>query len=193
MKVALYCRISTNKQEIENQLIQLRDFCKKSNYQIYHEYADIISGKETSRPAFSQLFKDAHKKLFDIVLFWDLSRFSRAGTLHTLQKLQELRRLGIDWISYQEPLIQSLGEFGDIVIAIMSTLAKIEREKISSRTKAGLKRALSEGKKLGRPKISVYQKNRVIQLYNELHSINKVAQKVHISYGKCWSIIKKGV
>jgi len=137
-KAAIYVRVSTNKQEVENQLIQLRKYCKKSDYEVYKEYVDIISGKETSRPTYDRMFKEAHKKLFDLVLFWDLSRFSRAGTLYTLQKLKELENLGIDWESYQEPYFKSVGQFKDVVLSIISTVAKIEREKISERTKAGL-------------------------------------------------------
>ena len=95
MKVVIYVRVSTNKQEVENQLLQLREYSKKSNYEVFKEYIDIISGKEDSRPSYDLMFKDAHKKLFDLVLFWDLSRFSRSGTLFTLQKLKELEKLGI--------------------------------------------------------------------------------------------------
>ncbi len=152
MKAAIYSRVSTNSQDLDNQLIFLRDFVQKNSWEIYKEYTDIISGKEASRPAFDQLFLDAHKKLFDAVIFWDLSRFSRSGTLFTLQKLQELKALGIEWISYQEHYIRSIGPFADVVISLLATLAKIEREKISQRTKAGLERVKAQGNKLGRPK-----------------------------------------
>tara|TARA_Y100000296_G_scaffold57741_1_gene66421 strand:+ start:242 stop:760 length:519 start_codon:yes stop_codon:yes gene_type:complete len=138
MKVVIYVRVSTNKQEVNNQLIQLKDYCFKNNYEIFNEYIDIISGKETSRPSYDRMFQDAHKRLFDLVLFWDISRFSRAGTLFTLQKLKELENLGIDWESYQEPYFKSVGQFKDVVLSIISTVAKIEREKISERTKAGM-------------------------------------------------------
>lgn len=139
MKAAIYVRVSTSKQEVKNQLIQLREYCEKSNYEIFKEYVDVISGKETSRPQWDLMFNDAHKKLFDLVLFWDLSRFSRAGTLFTLQKLKELENLNINWESYQEPYFKSIGQFKDVVLSVISTVAKIEREKISERTKAGLK------------------------------------------------------
>ena len=138
MKVVLYIRVSTNKQELTNQENQLREYCKKKEYKVIHVYSEIISGKEKSRPAFDEMFHDARKRLFDMVLFWDLSRFSRAGTLYTLQRLKELENLGIDWESYQEPYFKSIGAFRDVVLSIMSTLAKMEREKISQRTKAGL-------------------------------------------------------
>lgn len=160
MKTAIYVRVSTDKQEVENQLLQLRDYAKKNDYDIVKEYSEVVSGAKTSRPQFDLMFKDAHKKSFDLVLFWDISRFSRSGTLFTLQKLQELDNLSIKWHSFQEAYFSSLGQFKDVVIGIMSTLAKIEREKISERTKAGLERARLNGRFAGRPKKdpSIYRK-----------------------------------
>jgi len=146
-QVAIYCRVSTDTQELENQLKALRAFSERSGYSVYQEYSDIISGKELSRPAYDAMFKDAHKKLFDLVLFWDLSRFSRAGTLHTLQKLHELELLGIGYQSYQEQYLSSVGEFKEVVISIFATVAKIERQKISERTKAGLVGKVNVGKR----------------------------------------------
>jgi len=149
-KVALYVRVSPDKQEALNQIIQLKEYCTKSDYEIFNEYVDVISGKETSRPEYDRMFKHAHMKYFDVVLFWDLSRFSRAGTLFTLQKLKELENLGIEWESYQEFYFKSAGQFRDVVLSIISTIAKIEREKISERTKAGLARARQHGAQIGK-------------------------------------------
>lgn len=140
MKVAMYVRVSTHTQEGKNQELILTEFCKKRDYQVHRIYSDVMSGKENSRPGFDRLFEDARKRMFDLVLFWSLDRFSRSGTLFTLQKLKELENLGIDWESHQEPYFSSVGEFKDVVLSIMATLAKMEREKISERTKAGLQR-----------------------------------------------------
>lgn len=150
--VAIYVRVSTDKQEAENQLLQLRAYCQKSDYEIHAEYIDVISGKESSRPAYDRMFADSHKKMFNLVLFWDLSRFSRAGTLFTLQKLKELENIGIEWESYQEPYFKSAGQFKDVVLSVIATVAQMEREKISERTKAGMERVKRSGVKLGRPK-----------------------------------------
>lgn len=147
MKVVLYVRVSTDKQEVNNQLVALREYCEKCNYFVSKEYIDVTSGKNKSRPGFDQMFADAHQRKFDLVLFWDLSRFSRAGTLYTLQKLKELENLGVDWESYQEQYFKSVGDFRDVVLSIMSTLAKMEREKISERTKAGLRGKKNVGKR----------------------------------------------
>jgi DNA invertase Pin-like site-specific DNA recombinase len=138
IKAVFYVRVSTGKQELDNQINQLKEYSIKKGYEIVHIYSDIISGKENSRPAFDKMFIDARKRIFELVLFWDLSRFSRSGTLFTLQKLRELENLGVSWESFQEPYFSSIGDFKDVVLSIMSTLAKIERQKISERTKAGL-------------------------------------------------------
>lgn len=137
-RVVLYVRVSTDKQEANNQIIQLREYASRSNYVVVQEYIDIISGKEESRPMFDVMFRHAHQRQFDICLFWDVSRFSRSGTLYTLQKLKELENLGIAWESYQEQYFRSAGVFKDVVLSILATIAKMEREKISERTKAGL-------------------------------------------------------
>jgi len=161
MKVAIYTRVSTTKQEHQNQLSQLEEFCVQQGWDVYRRFTDTISGKENSRPEFDEMFLNAHQKKFDLVLFWDLSRFSRSGTLFTLQKLTELKNLNVGWHSYTEPFFSSIGDFSDVVISIMATLAKIERQKISERTLAGLAIAKQKGKKLGRPHGSADKKRRV--------------------------------
>ncbi len=200
MKAVVYVRVSTNKQESENQLIALREYCKKTGYQIIKEYVDIISGKEDKRPNWDKLFLDAHQRKFDIVLFWDLSRFSRSGTLFTLQKLRELENLGIGYISYQEPYLNTVGQFKEVVISILATVAKIEREQISERTKAGLRRAKKNGIILGRSSIPqdviikvedfLKQGRFYAEINKEVRYKTKSGKLRHVSVGKI-SEIKK--
>lgn len=152
LKAAIYVRVSTDKQDANNQLNQLRPFCDRVGYTVVQEYVDVISGSRDSRPAYNQLFKDAHKRKWDVVVFWSLDRFSRSGTLFTLQKLKELEGLRIEWESYQEQYFRTTGPFKDVLISMLATIAKMERDRISERTKAGLARARAEGKVLGRPK-----------------------------------------
>ena len=149
---AVYVRVSTGKQDAENQLLQLRPYCGKAGYIIGQEYMDIVSGSEDNRPAFNQLFKDAHLRKFDVLVFWALDRFSRSGMAFTVQKLTELKNTGVDWDSYTEPYIKTIGPFGDVVLVLMATLARVERERLSERTKAGLARKRLTGWVPGRKK-----------------------------------------
>jgi DNA invertase Pin-like site-specific DNA recombinase len=153
-RVAIYARVSTrDRQEAENQLRELRAYCRKQNWTVVGEYVDRESGGKASRPQFRQLFEDAHRRKFDLVLFWALDRFSREGVLRTLTYLNELEAAGVQFKSYAERYIDSSGLFKEAILAILATLAKQERIRLSERVKAGLDRARSEGKRLGRPRL----------------------------------------
>jgi DNA invertase Pin-like site-specific DNA recombinase len=194
-KVAIYVRVSTDKQEVENQERQLLPFCKRSGWEVHKIYRDVMSGKEESRPGFVRMFKDAHKKLFDIVLFWDMSRFSRAGMEFTIQKLSELRNLGILWHSYQEQFLSTADPFTrDIILAVFTSVAKMEREKISQRTMAGLARAKARGTKLGRR--SVITDGQIQRVWEELEhegTISRAAKVAPFSKGTVYFIIKHSI
>jgi len=191
-KCAIYVRVSTEDQELENQIEQLREYADKSDWQVYKIYKDVISGKENSRPGFDRLFDDAHKKLFDVVLFWDITRFSRSGTLFTLQKLNELEKIGISWHSYQDRYFSTLGPWKDVVISIMATLGKVERERISERTKAGLARARREGKRIGRPSVDEEKVEQVKHfLREEIFSYREISGRVGVSPAKISEIKKE--
>jgi DNA invertase Pin-like site-specific DNA recombinase len=154
MKIALYGRISTRDkgQEVENQLAQLRDFAAKQSWEIVHEYVDRESGAKSDRVEFQQMFRDAAQRRFDLLLFWSLDRFSREGVLETLTCLNRLTAAGVGYRSFTEQYFDSCGIFKDAVISILATIAKQERIRISERVKAGLDRARSRGKVLGRPR-----------------------------------------
>src|SRR4051812_16336836 len=111
LRVALYARVSKDdgKMEVENQLHELREFSVRSGWTVSHEYVDRMTGTRSDRPQFSKLFEDASKRKFDLVLFWALDRFSREGTLATLQHLEKLSAWGLNWRSYQEAYLDSCG------------------------------------------------------------------------------------
>jgi len=98
------------------------------------------------------MFDDASRKQFDMVLFWSLDRFSREGVLETLQHLQMLSGNGIEWFSYREEYLRSVGGFRHAVLAILAAIANQERVRLSERVQAGLSRARAQGKVLGRPR-----------------------------------------
>ena len=154
--IAIMARVSTAKQETENQLLELRRFASKQGWTIYAEYVDVVtaSGKK-ERPEFDRMMLAASQKKFDLVLFWALDRLSREGTLETLKHLERLTSFGVDWRSYTEQYIDSCGMFRDVVISLLATMARQERLQIGERTRAGLERARRAGKILGRPRLEL--------------------------------------
>jgi DNA invertase Pin-like site-specific DNA recombinase len=118
MRCAVYSRVSTGKQETENQLLQLREFAKVMGWPIVAEYLDQVSGKSSDRTEFKRMFSDASQRKFDILLFWSLDRLSREGALETLNHLNRLSSYGINWPSLTEQYLDSTGLFREAVIAI---------------------------------------------------------------------------
>jgi DNA invertase Pin-like site-specific DNA recombinase len=154
MRCALYGRVSTKDkgQDTENQLTQLRQYAASMGWQIVSEYVDHETGGKADREQFQQMFKAASQRKFDLLLFWSLDRLSREGVLPTLQYLNRLTSYAVGWRSFTEQYLDSTGIFKDAVIGILAAIAKQEKIRISERTKAGLERARSKGKTLGRPK-----------------------------------------
>jgi DNA invertase Pin-like site-specific DNA recombinase len=155
MRCGIYSRVSTTKQETENQLTQLREFARVMGWPVVSEYVDQISGKHSDRPEFQRMFQDASQRKFDILLFWSLDRLSREGALETLQHLNRLTGYGIQWRSFTEQYLDSTGLFREAVISILAVIAKQECIRLSERTRAGLEQARRKGKILGRPRAKV--------------------------------------
>lgn len=153
MRVALYARVSTKDkgQDTENQLRQLRQFAAHQGWELVGEYVDKASGKRADRPKFLAMMDAASKRQFDILLFWALDRLTREGALATLRYLEQLSAWGVKYRSYSEAYLDTLGPFGDAIVALLGAIAMQERQRLSERVLAGLQRAKAQGRVGGRP------------------------------------------
>src|SRR5258707_10881620 len=168
MRIALYARISTDTkgQDPENQLRQLREWCASAGHEIFYEYIDKESGRKGTdqRKQFALLFEDAHKRKFDCVLFWALDRFTREGMVPTIMHLQRLASYGVGFHSYTETHLATVNELlRNILLALLASLAKVEAQKISERTRAGMARAKAQGKRIGRPSIAAKLRRQIAE------------------------------
>ena len=186
IRAALYMRVSTKDkgQETANQANQLREFCKTQGWIIVCEYEDYDSGSKADRAQFQAMMADAAQRRFDVVVFWALDRSAREGALETLQHLNRLSSYGVGFRSFTEPYLDSCGIFKDAVIAILGTIAKQERIRISERVRAGLDRAKSQGSKSGRPigrPRAVFSRDRARELRAQGWSWRKIARTLGVS------------
>lgn len=176
-KVALYCRVSTDKQSYESQLEELKKFCISRNLEIYKEYCEIASGAKTQRPKLIELMEDARKGKFDIVLSFRFDRIARSSK-QLIDLLTEFEHLGIDFISYNEN-IDTSSPMGKAMFTIIGAMAELERNIIRERVRAGVNTARNKGKKLGRPITRDDQK--IIELRNQGYSIRRIAAALNTS------------
>jgi DNA invertase Pin-like site-specific DNA recombinase len=191
--VALYARVSTKdgRQDTENQLLQLRSYCQKQDWNIVAEYVDHESGGTSKRVRFQQMFNDAHRRKFDLVLFWSLDRLSREGTTETLNHLLRFTRCGVNWKSYTEEYLDSCGFFRDAVIGILAAIAQQERVRRSERAKAAVDRLRRQGKAdhLGRPRV-VVDRVKARELRQQGLSLREIAAQLKVSHSTVHRIIK---
>ncbi|MFC1869865.1 recombinase family protein [Chloroflexota bacterium] len=154
MKVALYLRVSTADQHTGNQLPALEEYCRSRGYELAEVYKENESAWKAGHQAeLSRLLDDCrngHRK-FSIVLVWSLDRLTRGGSAAILTLVDTFKLYGIKVISYQESWTEAPGMAGEILFAIAGWVSRMESERRSERTLAGLHRARAEGKRLGRP------------------------------------------
>jgi DNA invertase Pin-like site-specific DNA recombinase len=153
LRIAIYARVSTDDrgQDPRNQLHALRRFARAQGWIVVKEYVDYATGKNGDRSQFDAMWAAVEGHAFDCLLFWSLDRLTREGSLPTLLYLERLAANGIKYKSYTEQYIDSLGPFGDAIVAVLAAVAKQERLRMSERTKAGLARVRAKGVRLGRP------------------------------------------
>lgn len=140
MKIAAYCRVSTEKEaqidSLEKQIEFFNEFTKKNGYELYKLYADEgISGKQIKhRKQFQQMMLDAKAKKFDKVVVKDVSRFAR-NTVDLLQSVRELKsyNVQVDFLNNGE-VMEGGSEF---ILTILGAMAQQESANMSKRVKFG--------------------------------------------------------
>jgi DNA invertase Pin-like site-specific DNA recombinase len=145
-RAAIYCRVSTNDQSVETQLLDLREFAKQRGFEVVNEYTDVISGTKAKRPGLDRLMADARRRRFDIVIVVAFDRMARS-VKHFLEVLDELNRLGVEFISLREN-IDTCGALGRALLTIIAAIAELERSIIVERVRAGMRRAKLEGRRM---------------------------------------------
>jgi len=150
LNIGLYARVSKNEQNLDTQLMALRDYCQKNNYKTVKEYLDDgISGATENRPSFNALLSDIRARKMNCVLVYKLDRIGRS-LQHLLNLFEEFKNRGVEFISLTQNINTNTPE-GKMFLRMLMVLAEYERELIVSRINSGLNRARVEGKTLGRP------------------------------------------
>ena len=149
MKLAAYCRVSTDKEDQLNSLEAQKQFfteyTQRTGDVLVRLYADEgISGtKIKNRKEFLRMMKDAEQGLFDMVVVKDISRFAR-NTVDLLQNIRKLKSLGIE-TQFLTANMTSMGN-SEFVLTIFGALAQEESANTSKRVKFGKKLNAEKGR-----------------------------------------------
>jgi DNA invertase Pin-like site-specific DNA recombinase len=183
-RVAIYARVSTDKQSTENQLRQLRTIADQNGWVIVAEYVDEgISGAKgrDKRPQLNKMMADAVRRKFDLVMSWSVDRLGRS-LQHLVEFLGELHFVGCDLFLHQQA-IDTTTPAGKAMFGMCGIFAEFERSIIQQRVIAGLERAKEKGVRLGRPSLSQQTKDEIVAMRSSGMSMAKIAKELGVSAG----------
>jgi DNA invertase Pin-like site-specific DNA recombinase len=190
-KIAIYVRVSTNKQDSTNQLIELRDLAKRMNYEIVQEYMDNgISGTKgrEDRPGLDLLLTHASQRKFEQVMIFDITRLGRS-LQNCIETLNYLNSMKID-ILIQKQGIDTSSSVGKLTFSLMASLGEYEKNLMRERIILGINRAKSQGKKLGRPSnMNDGMKNAIKILREKGMGIVSISKQLNCGVGTVYKCI----
>jgi DNA invertase Pin-like site-specific DNA recombinase len=161
-RVAFYLRVSTGGQTVENQRRELATAAEQRSWTVVEIYSDNgVSGAKgrDKRPAFDRLCRDAIAGRFDVIAAWSVDRLGRS-VLHLAQFVEDMRASGVGLFLLKQGL-DSETPTGRAMLGMCSVFAELEREIIRERIPAGLDRARSKGKRLGRKTVDPKVEQRI--------------------------------
>ena len=183
-RAAIYVRVSTDRQTVENQVRELRQIAERRGWEVTQQYSDTgISGAKgrDNRPGLDQMLKDASKRRFDVVMAWAIDRLGRS-LIDLLGTIQTLEACGVDLYLDQQS-IDTTTPAGRLMFQVTGAFAEFERGIIRQRIHTGLRRAVEAGKTLGRPRISPALEKRIKAQLRTGKGILKVAREVGVGTG----------
>ena len=181
-RAVLYVRVSTDRQTVENQIARLTEIAKARGWPIVETYSDAgVSGAKgrRDRPGLDEMLKQAQRHRFDVVMAWAIDRIGRS-LIHLLGTIQHLEACGVD-LYLDQQAIDTTTPAGKLMFQVTGAFAEFERSLMRQRIHAGLKRAVANGKTLGRPLNDPKALDKARQGLRRGQGINKVAREVGLS------------
>jgi DNA invertase Pin-like site-specific DNA recombinase len=191
-RVAIYLRVSTCKQDSDNQRRELEAVAKRSGWQVVKVYEEAgISGAKgrDKRPGLDAMMKAVNAKEFDMVASWSVDRLGRSLT-DLLSILQGLHDKGVGLFLHQQGLDTSTTA-GKAMFQMLGVFAEFERGIIRERVNAGLARARANGVKLGRRRVKPSIEAQVVALRDKGYGILKIGKKLGIGTSVVQRVFKE--
>ena len=191
-RVAIYLRVSTSKQDTENQLRELNAVADRSGWEIWNVYEDAGTSGAKGRdqpPGLNAMMKAVNAKEFDMVASWSVDRLGRSLT-DLLSILQGLHEKGVGLFLHQQGLDTSTTA-GKAMFQMLGVFAEFERGIIRERVNSGLARARANGTKLGRRRVKPAVEQRILELRAKGDGILKIGRTLGIGTSVVQRVFKQ--
>ena len=183
-RAAIYVRVSTDKQTVGNQVAVLRHIAERRGWEVVEQYSNAgISGARgrDGRPGLDAMLKNASRRKFDVIMAWAIDRLGRS-LIDLLGTIQALEACGVD-LYLDQQAIDTTTPAGKLMFQVTGAFAEFERSMIRQRVHAGLKRAVAQGKQLGRPRIDAAIEKRIQTQLRAGKGILRVARECGVGSG----------
>jgi DNA invertase Pin-like site-specific DNA recombinase len=180
-RAALYIRVSTDGQTVENQRQELQAVADRLGWTVVATFSDQgISGAKgrDQRPGFDQMLKGVARKEFDIIATWSVDRLGRS-LQHLVTFLAEINARCVDLYLHTQGLDTSTPA-GRALFGMLSVFSEFERAILVDRVKAGVNRAKAQGKHCGRPPLPSAKAEAIRKLLGTGMSLAQIAKKVGV-------------
>lgn len=191
MRVAIYLRVSTDRQTTDSQAVELREYCARRGWSSAREFSDTTSGAKRSRAGLDGLMKEVRRGRVDVIVAYKLDRLGRS-LAHLAQLIGEMAAhrsalvipaQGID-TSASNPASQ-------LQLNILMAVAEFEREIIRERVNSGLRAARARGAILGRPSTLQAHLPQVRELLQSGANISEVARELELPYSSAHKLVSQ--
>ena len=170
MRIGIYARVSTDKQEVENQIGKLKEYAKLREWKLFRIYKDeAYSGKKASRPKLDEMKQHIKEGKINGVLVWKLDRIGRSLS-DLIVLLDYFKTHNAQFISYSNSIDTSTAE-GRLMFHIIGAFAEFEADLISERTKLAYDTKKNRAENIGQ-KVK-WGRNKKILSKEEIDYVNK--------------------
>jgi len=189
MRVVKYQRVSTSKQDYENQTNSLDKQIELLGWDCVGEYKEVVSGVKDSRPQLQKMIEDARLRKFDRVIVFALDRLGRK-IVQVVNTIHSLEECGVHLFIVKESVDTSNSQ-GKIFANFISIFSQLERDMMISRQKEAIDRIRSKGGKWGKGKlISQEQRDNIVALRTQGLSYRGICKEVDVSLGSVQHTLK---
>jgi DNA invertase Pin-like site-specific DNA recombinase len=176
-RAAIYTRVSLNSQDTTAQREELTQYVQRRGWEPRYYTDEGQSGAKESRPGLYAMLRDVRQRKIDVVVIWALDRLARS-LKQLLNLLEELRQLGVDFVSYKQQLDTS-SPAGRLMYQVLGAFAEFERELLRQRVTSGMQNAKRRGRRIGRPPLHEFTSAEKAEIClahkNEQKSVRRLA------------------
>jgi len=190
MNIAIYLRVSTDKQTTDSQAIELRDYCKRRGWDDTREFSDTSSGAKFSRDGLDALMRAVRKGRIDIIVAYKLDRLGRSLP-HLAQLVSEMTAHRVALVIPAQGIDTSTSNpASQLQLNILMAVAEFEREIIRERVNSGLRAARARGARFGRPSTLQKYLSRVRALREAGYNISQIARELTLPYSSAHKLVR---